>query len=97
VNWIGRSIPTNFCRRLEGLPLVLELAAAWLGVLSPQALRDRLLRRQPVLASGAVDQPPRLRTMRDAIAWSHDLLDPEERRLFRRLGVFVGGFTREAA
>ena len=82
---------------MEGLQLALELAAAWLRVVSPRALRDRLLRLLPVLAGGAVDQPPRLRTMRDAIAWSHDLLDPEERRLFRRLAVFVGGFTLEAA
>jgi len=87
----------EICRSLDGLPLAIELAAAWMRVLSPQALLERLEPRLPLLRGGAADQPVRLRTMRDAIAWSYDLLTPEEARLFRRLAVFVGGFTLDAA
>ena len=87
----------TICRRLDGLPLALELAAAKIRLLPLEALLVRLERRLPVLTGGVRDQPARLRTMRDAVAWSHDLLTASEQTLFRRLAVFVGGFDPEAA
>ena len=87
----------EICRRLDGLPLAIELAAAWIRVLTPEMLLERLDRPLPMLRGGAEDHPARLRTMHDAIAWSFDLLTPDEARLFCALGVFVGGCTLEAA
>ncbi|MBA2519617.1 MAG: hypothetical protein H0V24_08120, partial [Chloroflexia bacterium] len=87
----------EICRCLDGLPLAIELAAGWAKIFSPAALLGRLEPSLPLLVGGARDLPDRQRTMRDAIAWSHDLLDPSERAFFRRLALFAGGFTLEAA
>ena len=85
------------CQRLDGLPLAVELAAARIKLFTPLALLERLDRGLELLAGGARDLPERQRTLRDTVAWSYDLLDEQERLLFRRLSVFVGDFSLEAA
>src|SRR6476646_944633 len=85
------------CRRLDGLPLAIELAAPRVRTLTPQALLRRLDQRLPLLTGGAQDADERQRTLRDTIAWSYDLLLEREQTLFRQLAVFVGGFRLEAA
>jgi non-specific serine/threonine protein kinase len=87
----------EICRRLDGLPLAIELAAARTRLLEPQAMLARLEHRLHFLTGGARDLPDRQQTLRKTIAWSYDLLDPPEQLLFRRLAVFVGGCTLDAA
>ena len=91
------AVVAQICARLDGLPLAIELAAARAKILSPAAMLQRLERRLDLLSSGPRDAPPRQQTLRGAIGWSYDLLDPAARRLFAQLGVFAGGFTLEAA
>jgi predicted ATPase len=87
---------SEICSRLDGLPLAIELAAARTRLMSPSALLSRLERRLPLLTGGARDLPARQQTLRNAIAWSYDLLDEGEKALFRQLAVFAGGCTFEA-
>ena len=87
----------EICQRLDGLPLALELAAARSRILPPQMLLKRLDDRFALLSSGMRDLPARQQTLRGAIDWSYDLLNDEARALFRRLSIFVGGWTLEAA
>ncbi len=86
----------EICARLDGLPLAIELAAARIKLLPPQALLARLGQRLAVLASGTRDVPSRQQTLRNTLKWSYDLLDTAEQRLFRWLSVFAGGCTLEA-
>jgi predicted ATPase len=86
----------EICTRLDGLPLAIELAAARVRLLSPQALLTRLSARLQLLTSGPRDVPARQQTLRNTIAWSYQLLDAQEQRLYRQLCVFVGGCTLEA-
>jgi predicted ATPase/class 3 adenylate cyclase len=86
----------ELCRRLDNLPLALELAAARTAVLSPAQILDRLVQRLDLLKGGR-DADPRQQTLRATIEWSHELLDADEKRLFARLSVFRGGATLDAA
>jgi len=85
------------CTRLDGIPLAIELAAARVKLLPPQALLGRLERRLDLLVGGAADVPERQRTLRNAIDWSYDLLEPIEQQILARIGVFVGGCSLEGA
>ncbi|MEW6734484.1 MAG: protein kinase [Acidobacteriota bacterium] len=92
----GRVI-AEICHRLDGLPLAIELAAARIKLLPPQAMLARLENRLKLLTGGARDLPLRQQTMRATIEWGYNLLNDQEKLLFQRLTVFVGGFTLEAA
>jgi predicted ATPase len=85
------------CRRLEGIPLALELAAAWVKLLSPGQLAARLGQRLSLLTGGPRDRPARQQTLEATIAWSYDLLESGEKELFARLAVFTGGWTLDSA
>jgi predicted ATPase/DNA-binding CsgD family transcriptional regulator len=87
----------TICTRLDGLPLAIELAAAWIKLLSPQAMLSRLARSMHWLTSGARDMPYRQQALRHTLQWSYDLLEPDEQRLFRCLGLFVNGCSLPAA
>jgi predicted ATPase/class 3 adenylate cyclase len=90
-------VVAEICRRLDGLPLAIELAAARTRLLSPEGLLERMSDRLGLLTGGAADLPARQRTLRNTIVWSHDLLERPEQELFRRLAVFSGGCSFEAA
>jgi predicted ATPase/DNA-binding XRE family transcriptional regulator len=87
----------EICQRLDGLPLAIELATARMALMPPEALLQRLARRLPMLTAGPHDLPERQQTLRRTLAWSYELLSPADQVLFRRLAVFVGGCTLEAA
>ncbi len=86
----------EICYRLDGLPLAIELAAARVKLLSPEAILERLGRSMTILAGGARDLPARQQTLRGAIAWSHDMLGEGDRRIFAALSTFVGGASFDA-
>jgi len=87
----------DICRRLDGLPLAVELAAARVGTIGLRAVRDKLDARFRLLTGGARATLRRHQTLRAALEWSHNLLNADEQAVFRRLGVFAGGFTMEMA
>lgn len=93
----GLTTVETICQRVDRLPLAIELAAVWTKVLPLPELLERLSHRLDLLASGRRDAPERQRTLRDTIAWSERLLEPEQQRLFRRLAIFAGGCTSAAA
>ena len=87
----------EICRRLDGLPLAIELAATRVKVLSPEAILSRLDRRMRLLVGGRLDMPSRQQALETAITWSYNLLDQESKVLYRGLSIFAGGFTLQAA
>jgi predicted ATPase/Flp pilus assembly protein TadD len=97
INDENAKVVANVCIRLDGLPLAIELAAARIKLLSPQAMLMRFENRLKLLVGGPRDLPARQQTMRDTIAWSYELLDESGKRLFRTLAVFIGGFSIESA
>jgi predicted ATPase/class 3 adenylate cyclase len=97
LNAANAAAVVGICTRLEGLPLAIELAAARVRLLPPPAILDRLERSLGLLTGGAQDLPDRQRTLRGAVGWSHDLLEPVARTLFARLAVFAGGCSLAAA
>ena len=92
----NEAVVAAICRRLDGLPLAIELAATHVRLLSPPALLRRLDRRLGLLTGGPRDLPARQQTLRATLDWSYNLLRAREQRVFARLGVFVGGATLEA-
>jgi len=96
INAENASAVAQLCRRLDGIPLAIELAAARAGLMSPDQILDRLQNRFELLTGGSRSGPARHRTLQSALDWSHDLLGDNERRLFRRLSVFAGSFSLEA-
>lgn len=97
INKANSRAVADICRRLDGVPLAIELASAWVRVISPEELQRLLDPSLPMLRGGTSERPDRQRTMQDTIAWSYGLLSPDEARLFRALGIFVGGFTYDGA
>ena len=97
VNTSNAGTIVKICSQLDGLPLAIELAAARIRILSPESIFERLGDRMQLLSGGGRDLPDRHRTMRQMIAWSYDLLTNEEQKLFRRLAIFSGTFTIDAA
>ncbi len=97
LNADNAEIVSDICRRLDGLPLAIELAASRVRVLDVDEILERLDQRLPVLPTGEANRPLRHQTLERLIGWSYDLLRPTERRLFERLSIFVGGHTIEAA
>jgi predicted ATPase/Tfp pilus assembly protein PilF len=97
INEGNRDAVVEICRRLDGLPLAIEIAAARIKMLTPQALLKRLDQSLNLLVGGALDLPDRQQTLRRTIDWSFELLEPQVQTIFTRLGIFAGGFNLEAA
>jgi predicted ATPase/DNA-binding CsgD family transcriptional regulator len=93
----NRAVVVELCRRLDGIPLAIELAAVWLRILSPAQILDRLEDRFRLLASGRPAMPARQQALDATVGWSYDLCSPAERLMWARLSVFAGGFDLEAA
>src|SRR5712692_85616 len=96
INADNASAIAQLCRRLDGIPLAIELAAAYAGLMSPDQILNRLQNRFGLLTGGSRAGPARHRTLQSALDWSHDLMSDDERRLFRRLSMFAGTFSLEA-